>query len=269
MTIIDVREPDVPAALGARPTALDDRALFGQPRGLGLLFVTEMWERFSYYGMRAILVLYLVNALKWDTPHATNLYGTYMMLVYLTPVIGGFLADRLIGTRRSLVIGSIVISLGHFTMAFPGMTTFYAGLGLIIIGTGFFKSNVSTMVGQIYREGDPRRDAGFTVFYVGINTWRVPRSPLLRMVRSESPLWLALGLRVRRRRHGARTRHLPLGPRQVSAGHRHVAHAKRPVAHRSGRRPARSRTPLSTPRSASSSAPRSRGSSATAARSVF
>jgi POT family proton-dependent oligopeptide transporter len=169
-SIIDVKEPAVPAALGARPTALDDRALFGHPRGLGLLFFTEMWERFSYYGMRAILVLYLVNALKWDTPHAANLYGTYMMLVYLTPVIGGFLADRFIGTRHSLVIGSIVIALGHFTMAFPGMTSFYAGLGLIIIGTGFFKSNVSTMVGQIYREGDPRRDSGFTVFYVGINT---------------------------------------------------------------------------------------------------
>jgi hypothetical protein len=93
-SVIDVKEPNVPAALGARPPALDVRALFGHPRGLGLLFVTEMWERFSYYGMRAILVLYLVNALKWDTPHATNLYGTYMMLVYLTPVIGGFLADR-------------------------------------------------------------------------------------------------------------------------------------------------------------------------------
>lgn len=167
MTTIDIEPPEALTPSGS--TALSDRALFGHPRGLGLLFITEMWERFSYYGMRAILVLYLVNALKWDTPHAANLYGTYTMLVYLTPVIGGFLADRLIGTRRSLVIGSLVISLGHFTLAFPGMTTFYAGLGLIVIGTGFFKSNVSTMVGQIYREGDPRRDAGFTIFYVGIN----------------------------------------------------------------------------------------------------
>jgi POT family proton-dependent oligopeptide transporter len=153
-----------------RPAALDDRALFGHPRGLGLLFITEMWERFSYYGMRAILVLYLVNALKWDTAHAANLYGTYTMLVYLTPVIGGYLADRFIGTRRSLVIGSIIISLGHFTLAFPGMNAFYAGLGLIILGTGFFKANASTMVGQIYEKGDARRDAGFTIFYVGINT---------------------------------------------------------------------------------------------------
>jgi POT family proton-dependent oligopeptide transporter len=160
---------DIAATATDRPPVLDDRALFGHPRGLGLLFVTEMWERFSYYGMRALLVLYLVNALKWSTADAANLYGTYTMLVYLTPVIGGYLADRFIGTRRSLVIGSIVIAAGHFTMAFPGMTTFYAGLGLIIIGTGFFKANVSTMVGQIYRSGDARRDAGFTIFYIGIN----------------------------------------------------------------------------------------------------
>jgi POT family proton-dependent oligopeptide transporter len=160
---------DVAATATDRPPVLDDTALLGHPRGLGLLFITEMWERFSYYGMRALLVLYLVNALKWDTAHAANLYGTYTMLVYLTPVIGGYLADRFIGTRRSLVIGSIIIALGHFTLAFPGMTAFYAGLGLIILGTGFFKSNVSTMVGQIYRKGDSRRDAGFTIFYVGIN----------------------------------------------------------------------------------------------------
>jgi proton-dependent oligopeptide transporter, POT family len=160
---------DIATTATDRPPVLDDRALLGHPRGLGLLFVTEMWERFSYYGMRALLVLYLVNVLKWDTARAANLYGTYTMLVFLTPVIGGYLADRFIGTRRSLVIGSIIISLGHFSLAFPGMTMFYVGLGLIIVGTGFFKSNVSTMVGQIYREGDARRDSGFTIFYMGIN----------------------------------------------------------------------------------------------------
>ena len=160
---------DIATTATDRPPVLDDRALLGHPRGLGLLFMTEMWERFSFYGMRALLTLYLVNALQWDTPSAANLYGTYTMSVYVTPIIGGYLADRFIGTRRSLVIGSIVISLGHFTLAFPGMTTFYVGLGLIIIGTGFFKSNVSTMVGQIYHEGDPRRDSGFTIFYMGIN----------------------------------------------------------------------------------------------------
>jgi POT family proton-dependent oligopeptide transporter len=119
--------------------------------------------------MRALLVLYLVNVLKWDTARAANLYGTYTMLVYLTPLIGGYLADRLIGTRRSLVIGGVIIALGHFTLAVPGMTAFYIGLGFIIIGTGFFKSNVSTMVGQIYRPGDARRDSGFTIFYMGVN----------------------------------------------------------------------------------------------------
>ncbi|HEU4563815.1 MAG TPA: peptide MFS transporter [Gemmatimonadaceae bacterium] len=167
-----------------RPPALDDRALFGHPRGLGLLFVVEMWERFSYYGMRALLVLYLVNALRWTDGDASRLYGMYTGLVYLTPLIGGYLADRFIGTRRSLVVGGIIIALGHFTMAFGpdtipvgtgalkdfgSLMPFYIGLLLIIIGTGFFKPNVSTMVGQIYPPGDARRDAGFTIFYMGIN----------------------------------------------------------------------------------------------------
>ncbi len=160
---------EVASRASDRPAAFSDTALLGHPRGLGLLFVVEMWERFSYYGMRAILVLYLVNALRWDTARAAGLYGTYTMSVYLTPLVGGYLADRLIGTRRSLVLGGFIIALGHFALAFSGMTTFYVGLGLIIVGTGFFKPNASTMVGQIYREGDPRRDAGFTIFYMGIN----------------------------------------------------------------------------------------------------
>lgn len=128
---------DVAATATDRSPILDDRALFGHPRGLGLLFITEMWERFSYYGMRALLILYLVNALRWDTASAANLYGTYTMSVYLTPLIGGYLADRFIGTRRSLVIGGIIIALGHFALAFPGMQMFYTGLVLIVIGTGF------------------------------------------------------------------------------------------------------------------------------------
>jgi len=161
---------DILSTAADRPPALDDTALFGHPRGLGLLFITEMWERFSYYGMRAILILYLTQALHWNTARAANLYGTYTMLVFLTPLIGGYLADRIIGTRRSLVIGGLVIAAGHFCLAVPSMTMFYTGLTLIIIGTGFFKPNVSTMVGQIYADGDSRRDAGFTIFYVGINT---------------------------------------------------------------------------------------------------
>jgi POT family proton-dependent oligopeptide transporter len=160
--------PARPAA-SDRPAVFDDRSLLGHPRGLGLLFVTEMWERFSYYGMRAILVLYLVNALGWDAPRAASLYGTYTMAVFLTPLVGGYLADRWIGTRNSLVIGGAIISAGHFTLAFPGMAAFYPGLALIVIGTGFFKANVSTQVGQMYGPGDPRRDSAFTVFYMGIN----------------------------------------------------------------------------------------------------
>src|SRR5947208_2270921 len=115
----------VPGEPSPEPTFL------GHPRGLALLFLVEMWERFSYYGMRALLVLYLVNALKWDTPRATNLYGTYTSLAYLTPLLGGYLADRFLGTRRSLVVGGILIALGHFSLAVPGMPTFYLGLVLV------------------------------------------------------------------------------------------------------------------------------------------
>jgi len=166
MTAPDV---DIAATATDRSPVLDDTKLFGHPRGLGLLFATEMWERFSYYGMRAILVLFLVQSLHWTTKQAAQLYGYYTSLVFLTPLIGGYLADRWIGTRRSLVIGGVIISLGHFALAFSSMQMFYLGLALVIIGTGFFKSNVSTMVGQIYKPGDARRDAGFTIFYMGIN----------------------------------------------------------------------------------------------------
>jgi POT family proton-dependent oligopeptide transporter len=173
-------EPGRPVFTEPEPT--------GQPRGLWLLFTVEMWERFSYYGMRALLVLYLVNALQWSPAQASRLYGVYTALVYLTPVFGGWLADRFIGTRRSLVIGGSIIAMGHFSMAFPGMTMFYLGLVLIIIGTGFFKSNVSTMVGQLYRQGDRRRDSGFTIFYMGINLGAAI-APLICGTLAQSPGW--------------------------------------------------------------------------------
>ncbi len=128
-----------------------------------------MWERFSYYGMRAILVLYLTRALHWSGQDASRLYGAYTGAVYLTPMIGGYLADRFLGTRRSLVIGGIIIAIGHFLLAVEGMTFFYAGLIMVVIGTGFFKPNVSTMVGQLYVKGDPRRDTGFSIFYSCFN----------------------------------------------------------------------------------------------------
>jgi proton-dependent oligopeptide transporter, POT family len=152
-----------------RAAALDDRAFFGHPRGLSLLFLIEMWERFSYYGMRALLVLYMVHVLKWTDARADNLYGSYTGLTFLTPLFGGYLADKWIGTRRSLVIGGVIIAAGHFVLALDSMLSFYIGLGLVVLGTGFFKPNVSTMVGQLYPQGDQRRDAGFTIFYMGIN----------------------------------------------------------------------------------------------------
>ncbi len=143
-----------------------------QPPGLFLLFGVEMWERFSYYGMRALLVLFLSNAVAgfgYSKEDATAVYKWYTTSVYITPLLGGFLADRFLGTHRSILIGSLIITAGHFCLAFANQTTFFLGLGLIALGTGFFKSNISTMVGQLYDEGDRRRDAGFTIFYLGIN----------------------------------------------------------------------------------------------------
>ncbi len=158
------------SAVSAAPgNPRDDRAFFGHPRGLGLLFVAEMWERFSYYGMRALVVLYLTKALAWSDADAYRLYGTYTGMVWLTPMIGGFLADRYLGTHRALLIGGAIIAAGHFVLAIPGMTAFYVGLILVVLGTGLFKPNASTMVGQLYAAGDRRRDAGFTIFYMGIN----------------------------------------------------------------------------------------------------
>ncbi len=137
------------------------------PAGLSTLFLTEMWERFSYYGMRALLVLYLVNALGYPRAEALALYGVYTGLVYLTPIIGGWLADRYLGYRKAVLVGAMVMAMGHFAMAVPSLLL--PALGLLIIGNGFFKPNISTMVGALYREHDPRRDGGFTIFYMGIN----------------------------------------------------------------------------------------------------
>jgi POT family proton-dependent oligopeptide transporter len=143
-----------------------------QPRGLYLLFGVEMWERFSFYGMRAFLALFLADTVAgfgWTESNASKLYGIYNGLCYLTPLLGGFLADRVFGTKRAVIIGSFLIAAGHFTLALPSHTTFFAGLVLIIFGTGFHKPIISTMVGQLYRENDPRRDGGFTIYYMGVN----------------------------------------------------------------------------------------------------
>ena len=151
-----------------------DRAFFGHPRGLSTLFFTEMWERFSYYGMRAILILFMTTAtaaggLGFDTSTAGAVYGLYTSMVYMTALPGGWIADRLIGQRRAVLYGGILIASGHFSMAFPSITTFYLGLFLIVIGTGLLKPNVSVIVGQLYTPDDNRRDAGYSIFYMGIN----------------------------------------------------------------------------------------------------
>jgi len=136
---------------------------------LYFLFTVEMWERFSYYGMRALLTLYMVKYLMFNTEKAGSIYGMYTGLVYLTPLIGGYIADRYLGPKKCILIGALIMMLGHFTMVFPDLPFFYTALGLLIIGNGFFKPNISTLVGKLYDEGDGRRDAGFTIFYMGIN----------------------------------------------------------------------------------------------------
>jgi POT family proton-dependent oligopeptide transporter len=141
---------------------------------LATLFFTELWERFSYYGMRAILVLYMVTpvaqgGLAFDTKHAASIYGTYTMCVYLTALPGGMLADRILGAKLAVLLGGIVIACGHFSMVFHSLTFFYLGMVLIAVGTGLLKPNISAMVGGLYDKDDPHRDSGFSIFYMGIN----------------------------------------------------------------------------------------------------
>ncbi|MEZ5119413.1 MAG: oligopeptide:H+ symporter [Candidatus Nanopelagicales bacterium] len=155
------------------------RTFFGHPAGLSTLFFTEFWERFSYYGMRALLVLYLVAPPNGATPPgpglglstatASAIYGTYVALVYLFPLLGGWIADRMWGFRRAVLVGGIVIACGHYAMAVPNEITFWVGLLLIALGTGLLKPNVSAMVGELYHDHDTKRDAGFSIFYMGIN----------------------------------------------------------------------------------------------------
>jgi proton-dependent oligopeptide transporter, POT family len=161
-------------ATGVSPVPVTDTGFFGHPRGLSTLFFTEMWERFSFYGLRAILFLYMTTeiakgGLGFARPYAGLIMATYASSVYWTPLIGGWLADKWLGARRAVLIGGIIIACGHFSMAIESMPTFYLGLVLIATGTGFLKPNVSTMVGDLYPEGDARRDAGFSIFYMGIN----------------------------------------------------------------------------------------------------
>ncbi len=163
------------ATIAAVPTEQTRESIFaGHPKGLGPLFFTELWERFSYYGMRAILILYMTSTaaqggLGFDVKHAASIYGTYTMAVYLTALPGGLIADYLTGARLAVFLGGIIIACGHFAMVFHSLTFFYLGMALIAIGTGLLKPNISAMVGGLYKRDDPRRDSGFSIFYMGIN----------------------------------------------------------------------------------------------------
>jgi POT family proton-dependent oligopeptide transporter len=156
-------------------SAAVDTRFFGHPRGLATLFFTEMWERFSYYGMRAFLLFYMVTpvangGLGFTDAQGTSLYGTYTGSAWGAAIIGGIIADKMIGQYRSVLYGGILIMLGHLSLVFQALPFFYAGLALIVIGTGLLKPSVSTLVGSLYPQGDPRRDAGFSIFYMGINS---------------------------------------------------------------------------------------------------
>lgn len=152
----------------------DTAGIGGHPRGLTTLFFTEMWERFSYYGMRALLMLFMTTAvasggLGFDTKTAAGIYGAYTGSIYLMSIPGGWIADNVLGTRRAVFVGGVIIALGHYSMAVPTTFTFFMGLVLIVLGTGLLKPNVSAIVGELYSPEDQRRDAGFSLFYVGIN----------------------------------------------------------------------------------------------------
>jgi proton-dependent oligopeptide transporter, POT family len=159
---------------------MSEDANLKHPKGLYILFITEFWERFSYYGMRAIFVLYMTKMLLLDKALASNIYGSYTGLVYLTPLIGGYFADRYWGNRKSIFVGGILMAIGQFFMFFSAamshnedkglaISIMWAGLALLIFGNGFFKPNISTMVGQLYKDNDSRKDAAYTIFYMGIN----------------------------------------------------------------------------------------------------
>jgi len=189
--------------------AVAPQTLLGHPKGLFLLFATEMWERFSYYGMRALLVLSLVAGVRsanpgfgWTEAQALKLYGLFTGFVYFTPLIGGWLADNYLGQRKSVIIGGLLMAAGQFTLAssIPGnLSLFYLGLLILVLGNGFFKPNISTMVSDLYPEGDARRDGAFTIFYMGINAGAL-LAPLVCSTLGEDPArgwrygYLAAGL---------------------------------------------------------------------------
>jgi proton-dependent oligopeptide transporter, POT family len=164
-------------AIGAKIAIQKEPEFAGHPKGLYMLFFAEMWERFSYYGMRAILIFYLTQHWLFSDSKSSLVYGAYTSLVYITPVLGGYLADRYLGQRKAVLFGGILLAIGHSLMAVEGtggqddptINVFWMALAFIIVGSGFLKANISVMVGQLYKMTDVRRDAAYTIFYMGIN----------------------------------------------------------------------------------------------------
>ena len=173
LTAMTLPKP-IPDATPHVPEVLNPGGIGGHPKGLSMLFFAEMWERFSYYGMRAILLLFMIAPLAiggmgMDQKLAAQIYGNYTMASYLVCILGGYLADNFIGARRAVLIGGFIITAGHFTLAIDSIPSFYLGLILVALGTGLLKPSISTLVGGLYARGDHRRDAGFSLFYMGIN----------------------------------------------------------------------------------------------------
>ena len=159
-----------------RKTIFDTQVL-GHPAGLFVLFFTEMWERFSFYGMRVLLINFLTMTLigynpgwEWSTENAGALFGTYVMLLYLTPILGGIVADKFTGYRWAVIIGAVIITLGHVSMAFETEWSLYLGLAFLVIGTGFFKPNMVSFVSEMYKDLPQKKDAAYTIFYMGVNS---------------------------------------------------------------------------------------------------
>ncbi|GAB2532444.1 peptide MFS transporter [Rufibacter soli] len=156
---MDLTEPKIPEAPAAT----------GHPRQLYMLFFTEMWERFSFYGMKALLLAYMITQLKFDEPKGYAILGSYAALVYTMPMFGGMMSDRFLGGRKAVMYGGVLMSIGHLVLALPQDWSFFYGMAFIICGNGFFKPNISSLVGTLYADNDPRKDSGFSIFYMGIN----------------------------------------------------------------------------------------------------
>ena len=163
--------------MSSQPNLAEAKTFLGHPRGLFVLFFAEMWERFSYYGMRALLIFYLTKHWLFSDEESSIIYGAYTALVYITPVLGGYLADRYLGQRKAVLYGAVLLTIGHCLMAVEGsggqdswaLDWFWLALSFIIVGSGFLKANISVMVGQLYPRTDVRRDPAYTIFYMGIN----------------------------------------------------------------------------------------------------